>query len=110
MGHEMANADDLLTMTTNALSIDVEDYFQVEGFADVVSRAAWDGYQSRVVRNTERVLKILRGSDTRATFFILGWVAERFPGLVRSIAGEGHEIATHGYGHEGVGGVSPTQR
>jgi polysaccharide deacetylase family protein (PEP-CTERM system associated) len=109
MGHEMANADDVLTMTTNALSIDVEDYFQVEGFADVVSRAAWDGYQSRVVRNTERVLKILRGSDTRATFFILGWVAERFPGLVRSIAGEGHEIATHGYGHEGVSRLTPAQ-
>lgn len=84
----------------NALSIDVEDYFQVHALEGVVRRADWESYPSRVEANTRRVLRILAESQVRATFFILGWVADRFPHLVVEIAAEGHEIATHGYWHE----------
>lgn len=83
----------------NAMTVDVEDYFQVSGFEDYVSRSAWDGFESRVVRNTNRLLELLNEFDVRGTFFILGWIAERFPALVREIASAGHEIASHGYGH-----------
>lgn len=83
----------------NAMTVDVEDYFQVSAFDDVVSRADWDGMESRVVRNTERLLDLFAEFGVRATFFVLGWVAERQPALVRSIAERGHEIASHGYGH-----------
>ncbi len=84
----------------NALSIDVEDYFQVHALESVVRRTDWDIYPSRVEANTRRVLRVLADSQVRATFFILGWVAERFPHLVVEIASAGHEIATHGYWHE----------
>lgn len=84
----------------NALSIDVEDYFQVHALEDVVRRADWESYPSRVEANTRRVLRVLADSQVRVTFFILGWVAERFPHLVVEIAAGGHEIATHGYWHE----------
>jgi polysaccharide deacetylase family protein (PEP-CTERM system associated) len=84
----------------NALSIDVEDYFQVHALEGVVHRADWDSYPSRVEANTRRVLRVLADSHVRATFFVLGWVAERFPHLVVEIAAAGHEVATHGYWHE----------
>jgi len=84
----------------NALSIDVEDYFQVHAFEAVVRRADWKSYPGRVERNTHLVLRVLRQEDTRATFFVLGWVADHYPHLVAQIADEGHEIATHGYWHE----------
>lgn len=84
----------------NALSIDVEEHFQVHGFETVVSRADWERHPSRVVPNTRRVLGLLRERGVRATFFVLGWVADRHPQLVREIAEEGHEVACHGYWHE----------
>lgn len=90
----------MLTSHQNALTIDVEDYFHVSAFADHVDRAAWDKMDTRVERNTGRILELLAERDVRATFFILGWVAERSPGLVREIAAAGHEIACHGFSHQ----------
>lgn len=84
----------------NALTIDVEEHFQVHAFETVVDRSAWDHYPSRVVANTQRILRLLAEYDLRATFFILGWVADRHPELVKEIATSGHEIASHGYWHE----------
>jgi polysaccharide deacetylase family protein (PEP-CTERM system associated) len=84
---------------TNVMTIDVEDYFHVSVFDGVVPRSRWESLESRVCANTERLLQIFAEHDVRATFFVLGWVAERFPALVKRIATEGHEIASHGYGH-----------
>lgn len=84
----------------NALTIDVEDYFQVSAFAPYISRDHWDDRDCRVERNVERILKMLAEHGTKATFFTLGWIAERYPQLVRSIVEQGHELASHGYGHE----------
>ncbi|HKB12959.1 MAG TPA: XrtA system polysaccharide deacetylase [Vicinamibacterales bacterium] len=91
----------------NAMTIDVEDYFHVSVFDGLVPRHAWDGMESRVVANTERLLQIFDDADVQATFFVLGWVAERFPQLVRTIAAQGHEIASHGYGHRLVYDLTP---
>ena len=85
---------------TNALTIDVEDYFQVSAFAPYIARADWDQRECRVERNVDRILALLDDQDTEATFFTLGWIAERYPQLVRRIAEQGHEVASHGYGHE----------
>lgn len=84
----------------NALTIDVEDYFQVSAFADHVERADWPRRPSHVEANTDRLLELFAAAGVRGTFFVLGWVAERFPGLVTRIAHQGHEIASHGYSHE----------
>jgi polysaccharide deacetylase family protein (PEP-CTERM system associated) len=84
----------------NAMSVDVEDYFQVSAFDQAVPRASWDQRESRVVANTERLLALFDEAGVRSTFFVLGWVAERHPALVRRIAALGHEIASHGYGHQ----------
>ena len=84
----------------NALTFDVEDYFQVESFTNIVSREDWSQYPIRVVENTQRILNLLREYKTHATFFVLGWVADRYPELVQEIAADGHEIATHGYWHQ----------
>lgn len=84
----------------NALSIDVEDYFQVTAFERIVKRSEWGGYPLRVDANTRRILDILDEQCCKGTFFVLGWVAERLPDLVREIQRRGHEIACHGYGHE----------
>ena len=84
----------------NALTIDVEDYFQVSAFAPYISRESWNQRECRVERNVDRILDVLQGQKTHATFFILGWIAERYPSLVRRIAAQGHEIASHGYGHQ----------
>jgi polysaccharide deacetylase family protein (PEP-CTERM system associated) len=83
----------------NAMTIDVEDYFHVSAFDGVVPRTQWDRLESRVVANTDRLLEIFNDYEVTGTFFVLGWVAERFPDLVRRIAAMGHEIASHGYGH-----------
>lgn len=83
----------------NALSIDVEDWFQVSDFEEKVQFAAWDQYESRIVSNTRRLLTLLAKYNVRATFFILTWNAEQLPELVREIDMAGHEIATHGYAH-----------
>jgi polysaccharide deacetylase family protein (PEP-CTERM system associated) len=84
---------------TNAFSVDVEDWYQVSDFEDVIRFDEWDRYESRVERNTRRVLKLLAEFKVKGTFFILTWNAERFPHLVEEIAADGHEIATHGYSH-----------
>ena len=91
------------------MSVDVEDYFQVSAFDRVVSRATWDKLESRVVANTQRLLDLFDRSGVTATFFVLGWVAERFPALVREIAAAGHEIASHGYDHQLVYTLTPEQ-
>lgn len=83
----------------NAITIDVEDYFMVSAFSDVVRYEDWGRYESRVEANTMRVLDLLERHGVMGTFFILGWVAERFPGLVRAIHGRGHEVGSHGYSH-----------
>ena len=83
----------------NAMTIDVEDYFHVSAFAGVVSPADWPRFESRVCRNTDRLLDLLGQADVTATFFVLGWVAERFPDLVRRIQAAGHELASHSYDH-----------
>ncbi|MBI1879482.1 MAG: DUF3473 domain-containing protein [Chloroflexi bacterium] len=93
----------------NALTIDVEEHFQVHAFETVVDRSAWDHHPSRVVTNTCRILRLLEEYDVRATFFVLGWVADRYPDLVKQIATSGHEIATHGYWHELVYRQTPDE-
>lgn len=85
---------------TNALTIDVEDYFQVSAFAPYIKRAEWDTRECRIERNVGRILDMLLERETKATFFTLGWIAERYPSLIRRIVAEGHELASHGYGHE----------
>ncbi len=85
---------------TNALTIDVEDYFQVSALAPHFPRERWDSVPCRVEANVERILGLLGERGVKATFFTLGWVAERYPQLVRRIAADGHEVASHGYGHE----------
>ncbi len=86
----------------NGLSVDVEDWFQVGAFETVIKRADWDGLTMRVERNVAEILELFAKADAKGTFFTLGWVAERYPGLIRSIADQGHEIASHGYDHERV--------
>lgn len=90
----------MLTPITNALTIDVEDYFQVSAFAPHIARSEWNSRECRVERNINRILEILANHDTKATFFTLGWIAERYPQLIRQIVQQGHELASHGYGHE----------
>ena len=85
---------------TNALTIDVEDYFQVSAFAPYIARADWEQRECRVVGNVSRILELLAVRGIKATFFTLGWIAERYPDLIRRIVREGHELASHGYGHE----------
>ena len=85
---------------TNALTIDVEDYFQVSAFAPHISRLEWNSRECRVERNVTRILDMLSKRQVKATFFTLGWIAERYPQLIRQIAAQGHEVASHGYGHE----------
>jgi polysaccharide deacetylase family protein (PEP-CTERM system associated) len=94
---------------TNAMTIDVEDYFQVEAFATTIDRAEWPSLPRRVERNTERLLEILADGGVEATFFILGWVAERHPLLVRRILAGGHELASHGCDHLRVDRQSPDE-
>jgi polysaccharide deacetylase family protein (PEP-CTERM system associated) len=84
----------------NAFTVDVEDYFHVAALASAISRDSWPEQEYRVERNTERLLEVLAERGVHGTFFVLGWVAERSPGLVRRIAAAGHEIACHGYSHE----------
>src|SRR4051812_8917685 len=79
----------------NALTIDVEDYYHVSGFDHIVSRSSWDDFAPRVAQDTQKILDILDESGARATFFVLGWVAERQPRLVRAIQERGHEVGCH---------------
>jgi polysaccharide deacetylase family protein (PEP-CTERM system associated) len=87
-------------VVVNAMTVDVEDYFQVSAFDAVVARSRWGQLESRVAANTDRLLDLFARHGVTATFFVLGWVADRFPGIVARIGDLGHEIASHGYGHE----------
>jgi polysaccharide deacetylase family protein (PEP-CTERM system associated) len=98
-----------MTNITNALSFDVEDYFQVSAFEKMIDRNDWESLEHRVEANTERLLSILSDSGVKATFFVLGWVAERYPRVVRQMIAEGHELASHGYGHQRVRDLSAEQ-
>ncbi len=91
----------------HALTVDVEDYYHVSAFADTLDRTQWDSISPRVEDNTRKLLDLFASRDTQATFFVLGWVAERFPQLVRDIAGHGHEVASHGYSHQLVYSQKP---
>lgn len=91
----------------HALSVDLEEYFHVSNFAGVVDAARWDGLPSRIEAQTVRLLDRFERAGCKATFFVLGWVAERRPALIREIAGRGHEIASHGYGHALVTELGP---
>lgn len=93
----------------NALSCDVEDYFQVAAFDGVLAREGWDHQPRRVDRNTHAVLDLFARCGVKGTFFTLGWVAERHPDLVRRMAAEGHEVASHGYDHAKVSTLTPEQ-
>ncbi len=84
----------------NAITVDVEDYFHVSGFANVVRPGDWSGLEGRVEANTFKLLEIFADYNVSATFFVLGWVADRYPSLVQAIQGAGHEVGSHGYGHK----------
>lgn len=94
---------------TNAMSVDVEDYFQVQAFADCISRAEWDRIPCRVEANMERILAQFERAGVRATFFTLGWIAERHPRVVHDIVAAGHELASHGYGHARADSQTPDE-
>jgi polysaccharide deacetylase family protein (PEP-CTERM system associated) len=103
-------AGNLLFMTIlNAFTVDVEDYFQVSAFENVVCRSQWDQWESRVVANTHRILRLLDRHQVAATFFVLGWVADHHPQLVRDIQSAGHEIGAHGYWHHLIYQQSPEE-
>jgi polysaccharide deacetylase family protein (PEP-CTERM system associated) len=91
----------------NGLSVDVEEWFQVGAFERVIAKADWDGLDSRVAYNTDMVLDLFGETGVKATFFTLGWVAERNPALIRRIADEGHEVASHGWDHDRVFTMTP---
>jgi polysaccharide deacetylase family protein (PEP-CTERM system associated) len=93
----------------NALTIDLEDYYQVTAFARENTPGEWDSHVSRVERNTERILALLANANCRATFFCLGWVAEKYPALIRTVAEQGHEIACHSHLHRLVYSMTPAE-
>jgi polysaccharide deacetylase family protein (PEP-CTERM system associated) len=93
----------------NAFSIDVEDYFQVSALAPHFPREVWDSQSCRVEQNVDRMLSMLSDSNAKATFFTLGWVAERYPQMTKRIVAGGHELASHGYGHQRVSDLSPAE-
>lgn len=109
MRRDETNLEADLTTDFDVLSVDVEDYYQVEAFADRVSPNAWPNFASRVRANTERVLQVFEEYRCRATFFVLGWVAERESELVRTIAAAGHEVACHSYAHRLVSSLTPEE-
>lgn len=93
----------------NAMTVDVEDYFQVSAFEEQVSRDTWDQWPLRVAHNTDALLQLFDDTGAKATFFMLGWVAEREPGLVRAIVDAGHELASHGWSHRRVYSQQPEE-
>ena len=93
----------------NALSIDLEDYFQVEAFASRINYNEWDNYPCRIKQNTKKILNILDDYQIKATFFCLGWIAKRYPSLIKNIAQRGHEVASHGYAHKPIYKQSPKE-
>ena len=97
------------TLIRNAMTIDVEDYFQVSAFASHIPREAWTTIPCRVESNIDRILALLDDEGTKATFFTLGWIAERYPAMVRRIIGQGHELASHGWAHHRVTDQNPDE-
>ena len=95
------------TPITNAFTCDVEDYFQVSALAPHFPRGQWDSVPCRIERNVDRILELLDVHEAQGTFFTLGWIAERYPQLVRRIVAGGHEIASHGYGHQRASDLTP---
>jgi polysaccharide deacetylase family protein (PEP-CTERM system associated) len=93
----------------NAFTVDVEEFFQVEAFSGVIEKRNWDTYPRRTGEQTRRVLDLLDAHQVRGTFFVLGWVAARDPGLVKAIDDAGHEIASHGFGHKMISGMTPDE-
>ena len=93
----------------NAISVDVEDYFQVAALAQSIRREDWDQLEHRVVANMDKVLQLFSEHGIKATFFMLSWLAERYPGIVNDIVEQGHELASHGYDHQKVTDLSPEQ-
>ena len=93
----------------HVMSVDVEDYFMVEAFAGSVSRSSWPQWSSRVVANTERVLDLFDRYQVKATFFFVGWIADKFPHLVRDVHARGHELACHSYWHRTVYSLTPQE-
>ncbi|GAB4394881.1 MAG: DUF3473 domain-containing protein [Kiloniellaceae bacterium] len=102
-----AAARQAVSPAAGAMTVDVEDYFQVAAFASKVQRDDWDGYECRVERNVDRILGLFDENGVSATFFTLGWVAERYPAVVRRIVEGGHELASHGYEHVKVHTQTP---
>lgn len=94
---------------SNAMTVDVEDYFQVSAFEDRIDRTQWDHLPCRVERNTNRILDLFDEAGVKATFFTLGWVAERYPAVVRRMVAEGHELASHGFSHVRVTQQRPAE-
>jgi len=94
---------------SNALTVDVEDYFQVSAFAPHIDRSAWETTPCRIERNIDRVLSLFAESGAKATFFTLGWLAQRYPHIVRDISNQGHEIASHGQAHLRASDQSPAE-
>jgi len=86
----------------NAMTVDVEDFFHVSAFESVISPSQWKDYQPRVDTNTRRLLDLFAKKEVKSTFFVLGWVAERYPDLIKEIHSQGHEVASHGYAHKRV--------
>ncbi len=95
------------TPLSNIMSVDVEDYFQVAAFAPNIRRQEWEHWPCRVEANMERILALFEKRGVRATFFTLGWIAERYPAIPRSIVDHGHELASHGHGHQRASDLSP---
>jgi polysaccharide deacetylase family protein (PEP-CTERM system associated) len=93
----------------NAFSVDVEDYFQVAALAPAIPRSTWEQRESRIERNTDLLLELLASRGIRGTFFVLGWIAERYPALVRRIAAAKHEIASHGFSHQLIYTQTPAE-
>jgi polysaccharide deacetylase family protein (PEP-CTERM system associated) len=94
---------------SNVMSVDVEDYFQVSALAPYIPRGSWDSMPCRLERNIERILAMFDRHGVKATFFTLGWIAERFPRVVRGIVDNGHELASHGYGHQRASDLNEAQ-
>ncbi len=94
---------------TNAISVDVEDYFQVSAFENSICRNHWDDLEHRVTKNVDKILTLLSTAQVNATFFVLGWIAERYPSIVENIVEGGHELASHGYGHRRVTDMSEAE-
>ena len=97
------------TEIVNAMSVDVEEYFQVSAFASTVNEQAWDNYESRVEYSVDRLLDLFSAHDARCTFFTLGWVAERHKAMIRRIVDGGHEMASHGYSHQRATDQTPEE-